>query len=699
MMFQSIRSKTLSLTAIMLLFLAGVAGRDLWNAWHARQEATMLRSGSEVRNVFVAGLVDLSLERSLSQLAVTMPGPAGTKVREMIAEQRRIATAKLEKALNLARTMPKNDEVARFIRALEHDLAFLAKVRGEVDQFSALPLERRPADRVKQIPWDIKNMVGELMRQRFFLRGVGHNINGTLAAMENLQDRIWEAREYAGRERTYLAFAVATGLGLNAVQRQEMQQDHARALNAFQVGEIEAVRLRSEPALGAAVAVVQKNYFGSYMTTREALLRAAADAKPDYRVSFDEFFVSSEQVLSEVTKIAILAGEGIEKLWADRLGEATMGMAKSAAILAMAMILGAFQWLLLTRGALSRFDKIRETMTELAAGHLDVVIPDLHAKDEVGAMAAAVRVFKDGAIDRARLETESAAAAERAAADKRGAMNALADGFETSVNRVVESVTAAAEQMLSTAHGMSEAARHALDRATEVASASEQATNNVESVAEAAEQMSRSLAEVSARVTDSANMTGNAAQEAAGASAQVDKLAQSARTIGDVVKLISAIAEQTNLLALNATIEAARAGDAGRGFAIVASEVKNLASQTARATEQIAQQITRMQNETTGVVGAIGNISRLIETLNASATTVATNVEEQNATTREIARSTSQAADGTRHVSSNIAVVSSSVSETGSASDQVLEKAKALSREAGDLRAEVVNFLARVRAA
>jgi methyl-accepting chemotaxis protein len=338
-------------------------------------------------------------------------------------------------------------------------------------------------------------------------------------------------------------------------------------------------------------------------------------------------------------------------------------------------------------------------MTELADGRTDTVIPGVGRKDEIGKMAAAVSVFKENALEKARLEAMSEAEKKQAEAEKRKAMFALADGFEASVDGVVQSVSSASTQMLALARGLSEAARRASERSTTVAAASEEATVNVETVAAASEEMSHSIADVSGRITHTAEVTGRAASQAVEASDKVGKLSDSAATISEVIKLISAIADQTNLLALNATIEAARAGEAGKGFAVVASEVKNLANQTAKATEQIGAQITRMQDDTSGVVGAIEEIGRVIETLNQSSASIATAIEQQHAATQEIARNTTQAAEGTRQVSTAITDVSTAVGETGAAAEQVLAAAQALSSQSEVLKGEVREFLTRVRAA
>ncbi|MGD1888129.1 MAG: methyl-accepting chemotaxis protein [Cohaesibacteraceae bacterium] len=364
-----------------------------------------------------------------------------------------------------------------------------------------------------------------------------------------------------------------------------------------------------------------------------------------------------------------------------------------------AVLLGALAAFLIGNLIAKSISRSVARMTQLANGDLDVEITGDERKDELGDMARALVVFRDKGRENERLQAEQAAAEERAEVEKRQALNALADEFEGNVNEVVSSVSNAAQLMVNLSSNLSESAGRAGERSTTVAAASEEASTNVETVAAASEQMTNSIAEVSERITQSASMTEDAARGTEKATNNVSKLSQSAQTIGDVIAMISAIAEQTNLLALNATIEAARAGEAGKGFAVVASEVKSLANQTAKATEEISSQITGMQTDTGAVVEAIENIGTMIQELNAGASSIAAAVEEQHSATQEIARNTQQAADGTREVSANISEVSTAVQETGSAAGEVLTASSQLAEEAERLRDSVSNFLQSIRAA
>jgi methyl-accepting chemotaxis protein len=254
-------------------------------------------------------------------------------------------------------------------------------------------------------------------------------------------------------------------------------------------------------------------------------------------------------------------------------------------------------------------------------------------------------------------------------------------------------------ELESAAGSMSKTAETTQQLSTAVASASEESSTNVQSVAAATDEMATSVSEISRQVQESSRIADEAVKQAERTDARIADLSQAAGRIGDVIKLITAIAEQTNLLALNATIEAARAGSAGKGFAVVAQEVKQLAAQTAKATDEIRGQIAGMQTATQDSVAAIKEIGDTIARISQIATTVAAAVEEQGASTQEIARNVQQAAQGTAQVTGNITEVTRGASETGSAASQVLQSAKGLANESTRLKMEVAKFLANVRAA
>ncbi len=271
--------------------------------------------------------------------------------------------------------------------------------------------------------------------------------------------------------------------------------------------------------------------------------------------------------------------------------------------------------------------------------------------------------------------------------------------FDEKMIRMLSSVEASVAKMEATATGLSGTADETMEQSTAVAAASEQASADVQTVASAAEELSSSIAEIGRQVAKSTKVAGDAVKQANKTNTTVQGLAQSAQTIGDVVKLIQDIASQTNLLALNATIEAARAGEAGKGFAVVAAEVKNLANQTAKATDDISQQIGSIQTATKVSVEAIQEIAATIMSVNETATAIASAVEEQGAATQEIARNVQEASKGTQEVSSNIAKVSQAATATGQAASDVLSASRDLTRQSENMRDQVDAFFKSIQAA
>ena len=381
---------------------------------------------------------------------------------------------------------------------------------------------------------------------------------------------------------------------------------------------------------------------------------------------------------------------------ADATGHFYAVIVWCVAAIVLVLLAGGLTWLALS--VVRAITRITASMSRLAQHDLAVEIEGLGRKDEVGEMATAVQVFKTSMIEAGRLKEEQELA-QRAAAARSAAVDRLTRDFDQKVQGVVQTVASQAGQMQTSAQSMSAVAEEATKQAGTVAAASEQSSANVQTVASAAEELSTSIAEISRQVAYSSQIAATAVSEAGKANEMVQGLLGASQKIGEVVALINDIADQTNLLALNATIEAARAGEAGKGFAVVAAEVKNLATQTSRATEEIGAQITGVQGATQDAVRAIDSIGKIIGEIDQIAATIAAAVEEQGAATQEIARNVEEAAKGTQEVSANIGGVTSAANGTGSAANQILTSARSLSTQSQALREMVQSFLAQVKAA
>ncbi len=415
--------------------------------------------------------------------------------------------------------------------------------------------------------------------------------------------------------------------------------------------------------------------------------------------------ISGEGWFSTITKKI----NGLKEI-ENRLGQdlvQTLKVLESDAVyserLAIGTALAAFvlvvllSWLIIS--SINRsFRMITSVLTRLAEGDNTIELPE-PTNNEIGAMVICARVFKENAIERAELEQKQAESARQAEIDKRAEMLKIADAFDANVGGIIETVSSAATQLSATARSMSTIAEDTSGQAAAVASASEEASSSVQTVASATEEMASSISEINTQMAHATEATRNAVETVDVTSKQIGNLAETARRIGEVIKIISDIAEQTNLLALNATIESARAGEAGKGFAVVAGEVKELASQTANATVEIGKQIEDIQSSTNQSVTSMSEIANAIGRLEEVSAAIAGAIEEQGATTQEISRNVQEAATGSSSVARNISGVTQAAQEAGSASNQVTAAASELSSQSELLKCEVDKILAQIRAA
>ena len=338
-------------------------------------------------------------------------------------------------------------------------------------------------------------------------------------------------------------------------------------------------------------------------------------------------------------------------------------------------------------------NRLARQMTELAAGNTDVEVHDSGRRDEIGAIARALVVLRDAVRHNNDLVVELKARDDREARLVRDAsIRAHVEEFSRELDTTTTQLGEMTKRMSKASDLMIVAARRATEGSTHAKEASADAAANVSSVAMASEQLLASIEEINRQVVQSTTVVQKAVSTAEQSSTGMAQLSTAARRVGDVVSSLSRIAAQTNLLALNATIEAARAGEAGRGFAVVAQEVKNLATQTAKATQDIADQIAAMQRATDMSVDAIETIRHKIIEVEHITTIIAAAVHEQGASTQEIARNVRSAASGTSSMSEHVEHVESAVMETGSSVESVVELAHKLDAMAARMRGRVEAF-------
>ncbi|MBK6895613.1 MAG: HAMP domain-containing protein [Alphaproteobacteria bacterium] len=412
---------------------------------------------------------------------------------------------------------------------------------------------------------------------------------------------------------------------------------------------------------------------------------------PDYR---GVQVVSSYTPLEFLgTRWAVLTEEGMADVMAPINDMRNSALMTTLFILAVASLVGFF----FSRRLAGPISLMTAAMGDLARGKFDVEIPGRERGDEIGAMAASVQVFKENGLEALRLKGAQEENERRAAVEKKRMMVELADRFDAEVGGSIQNLAVAAEKLQDAARTMENTAREAQEASSSVASASEETSANAATVASATEEMTASAQEISHQITDVAAKANQASTNASRTSQEVDQLNRLVTNIGEVVVAIKDIAEQTNLLALNATIEAARAGEAGKGFAVVADEVKKLANETAKKTEEIEKRISEIQGATGSAVRAMQEIIRNISDIDASSAGTAGAVEEQNAVISEITRNISEVSQASQQVSSIIGNVQVAASETGSAAQMLNTSADNIAQLADGLERAVSGFLDRIR--
>ncbi|MBR0825369.1 HAMP domain-containing protein [Bradyrhizobium manausense] len=514
----------------------------------------------------------------------------------------------------------------------------------------------------------------------------------------SIRQAAWLLRNTAGEASDL----VATGLVATGSLPMEAQQIYTKTVgaieNAWSGLESSTLGMQLSPQLAKAMGTAQSAYFNpDYLALRDKLIdQIMVGSKTD--MTADQWTPETAQRMGTAVAVAERALDEARDYAAEQYASAGRALAVQIAMLTFAILLTAGAMIAVTRRVIRPLHNIRDAMLKVAGGDLSVDSGYLDRKDEIGALAGALETFKQQASEKLAIEAQERERNAGAAARQR-AVESYVGEFEGAVRKTLDELSEASGAMRKTSGDLSAVSRQTNDRVQVAGKASNDASMSVDSVASAAEELSASINDISQQAAHAAGIASRAVSQARDTDGTVQGLAKSASRIGEVVGLINTIAAQTNLLALNATIEAARAGDAGRGFAVVASEVKSLATQTAKATDEISEQIADIQKVAGDAINAIQAIGGIIGEVNEVATAIAAAVQEQGAATQEITRSTQYAAQGTRNVSENITGVKADADAAAAASDNVKHASELLETQSRQLGHQVTDFLGKIRAA
>ena len=574
--------------------------------------------------------------------------------------------------------------VASAFGAAKTDTSTIDQLRGLTDRYrnsvtatiQAINTRRANSTQLEQASTELNTTVAAIVETLAHDAGGASAIDDAIRLMEAFQSSNASAARFLASRNP--AHANTARVDMEAMDRS------LQALQELNIGNRRVQRFLA--AMNQPIDRFKKAATGVVAATEQF-----ASAGKDREIAATALIGATDRFRSEATAAQLGMVQGM-------MGAVTTARQLERIASVLAIVAGLLLAFIIGKGIVRPIRQITAVMGELAKGNVEVVIPHLGRRDEIGAMAEAVRVFRDNKIEADRLAGENEA--ERGAKEQRAQrLVVLNRGFEATTSALAASLSSAAAGLKQSATAMFAMTEQADQRSDTVKAVAQRASANIEVVANATEELSQSIDEISDSAARSSAISNKTTEGANTTDDAVRALAQNAQEIGRIVSLIKQVAQQTNLLALNATIEAARAGQAGRGFAVVANEVKTLAAQSGRATEEIEAEVSKAQSVTANVVTAIQDIIAKIGEMNAITASVAAAVDQQRASTRTIALNAQQALASAVDVVSAIVGIEEANTATKAEANQVLDSAARLSQQSDALHVEFDKFVAGVRVA
>ncbi len=683
---------------ILVTSLSVVIGFSLnaWDAWGRLQTASRMAQIADASANMFKAMHNLRTDRSTTNRLLNSDGSMDADIEKYLRNIRDTEMPAMANALGLLGGMDFPQQQT-LVPEFDRVLKTMTTLQKEFWEAMAKPKASRRPELAKEYMTTTSTMLETLEKLSGTLAGAVNHQDATIDQLLAIKQIAWLLRNTAGEA----SLIVSTGLSSGKVTP-ETRLAYTKYTGGIDAAwgalELTASGMQLPQAISSAIAATKTAYFEpSYIALRDRLLNQIA-AGEKTELNANQWTPVTVGRLGSAVAVAEGALDAAKDHAAYLRSTAQRSLVTQLALLVGALALAFGAQMLVARRVITPLHTMRDAMLKVAAGDLHVDNGYAARQDEIGALAGALETFKQQAADKVRIEAQER---ERnaGATTRQQAIESYVGDFENMVRQTLNQLGDASGQMRTTSSGLSTISRQTNERVQIAEKASGEASMSVETVAAASQQLSASINDISQQAAHAAGIASRAVSQARDTDGTVQGLAQSAGRIGEVVGLINTIAAQTNLLALNATIEAARAGEAGRGFAVVASEVKSLASQTAKATEEISEQIADIQKVAGEAIDAIKNIGGIIGEVNEVATAIAAAVQQQGAATQEITRSTQFAAKGTKNVSENINGVKADADAAAAAAEDVKQASHTLETQSQQLGNQVTDFLGKIRAA